>query len=84
MRKLVLVNAVAALLAAVIALPPAFSIAAERQPHHAHKKSATSVAPEKKNPCAAYGAGFAPIAGTSTCMKIGGSVSYEAGGSLRR
>ena len=32
-----------------------------------------------RNPCAEYGAGFAPIAGTSTCARIGGSISVGVG-----
>jgi hypothetical protein len=31
------------------------------------------------NPCAEYGAGFARIEGSSTCIKIGGSVGVGAG-----
>jgi hypothetical protein len=33
------------------------------------------------NPCAEYGAGFVRIEGSSTCVKIGGSLSVGAGGS---
>ena len=33
------------------------------------------------NPCAEYGAGFVRIEGSSTCIKIGGSVSVGVGGS---
>ncbi len=33
--------------------------------------------------CAAYGAGFVKIEGTNTCVKIGGSISVGAGGSIR-
>jgi hypothetical protein len=33
------------------------------------------------NPCAEYGAGFVRIEGSSTCIKIGGSLSIGAGGS---
>ncbi|WP_159009448.1 porin [Bradyrhizobium sp. S69] len=31
--------------------------------------------------CAAYGPGFAKLAGTDTCVKVGGAVSVEVGGS---
>ena len=34
---------------------------------------------DKRNPCAEYGAGFAPVAGTSTCAKIGGSIGIGVG-----
>ena len=40
--------------------------------------------PVRGNPCAMYGAGFIKIEGTNTCVKIGGSVSVESGGSVRR
>jgi Porin subfamily len=40
--------------------------------------------PVKVNPCAAYGPGFVRVEGTDTCIKIGGSVQIDAGGSLRR
>jgi hypothetical protein len=33
------------------------------------------------NPCAEYGAGFARVEGSSTCIKIGGSFSVGVGGS---
>lgn len=40
--------------------------------------------PKYDSSCAAYGAGFVKIAGTNTCVKIGGSVSVGAGSSIRR
>ena len=33
------------------------------------------------NPCAEYGLGFARVEGSSTCIKIGGSLSVGVGGS---
>jgi hypothetical protein len=33
------------------------------------------------NPCAEYGAGFARVEGSSTCIKIGGSFGVGVGGS---
>jgi len=33
------------------------------------------------NPCAEYGPGFVKVEGSSTCMKIGGSISVGVGGS---
>jgi hypothetical protein len=36
----------------------------------------------KGNSCAAYGPGFVKIAGTDTCVQVGGSISVGAG--LRR
>jgi len=31
------------------------------------------------NPCASYGAGFARVDGSSTCVKVGGAVRVETG-----
>jgi hypothetical protein len=39
--------------------------------------------PPKSNPCAVYGAGYVQIEGTTTCIKIGGHISVEAGGRVR-
>jgi hypothetical protein len=33
----------------------------------------------KRNPCAEFGPGFVMVEGTSTCVKIGGSVGAGAG-----
>jgi hypothetical protein len=33
------------------------------------------------NSCAAYGPGFRMVEGTDTCVKVGGAVSVEVGGS---
>jgi hypothetical protein len=33
------------------------------------------------NPCAEYGAGFVRIEGSSTCIKVGGSLGVGVGGS---
>jgi hypothetical protein len=59
-----------------VALLPTIAVAAEKsgQPAKKHVKSST-LRPAKGNPCAQYGAGFAQVGGTSTCMKIGGGVS---------
>ncbi|RTL54737.1 MAG: hypothetical protein EKK40_02835 [Bradyrhizobiaceae bacterium] len=35
--------------------------------------------PAKANPCAALGAGFAAAPGSSTCVRISGSVRVDAG-----
>jgi Porin subfamily len=40
--------------------------------------------PKYDSSCAAYGAGFVKIAGTNTCVKVGGSISVGAGGSMGR
>jgi hypothetical protein len=33
------------------------------------------------NSCASYGPGFRKVEGTDTCVKVGGAVSVEVGGS---
>jgi Porin subfamily len=43
------------------------------------KKTTTPPREVKTNPCAAYGAGFVKVEGSTTCVKIGGNVSVEAG-----
>ncbi len=42
-----------------------------------------SLHPVTKNPCAQYGVGFAKIAGSDTCVKVGGSLSVDGGGGQR-
>jgi len=37
-------------------------------------KQSMKLAPRKPNPCAQYGTGFVQVEGTSTCIRIGGSV----------
>ena len=48
-------------------------------------KSAESTLPGTRpatngNPCAAYGAGFARLEGSSTCVRVGGNVQVDIGG----
>ena len=75
MRKIVL--------AGVVALLPTFAVAQQSsQPPKKSPKSGT-LHPVRHNPCANYGVGFAKIAGSDTCIKIGGSVSVEGGGGGR-
>jgi hypothetical protein len=38
--------------------------------------------PRSVNSCAAYGAGFVKLAGSNTCVKIGGAVSIGVGGNV--
>jgi len=54
-----------------------------REPKKQESISAGRQVPLKRagHPCAAYGAGFVRVDGTQTCIKIGGAVSVEAGGS---
>jgi hypothetical protein len=41
--------------------------------------AAKSQAQDHLKPCPAYGAGFVQLSGTHTCIKIGGSVTTDAG-----
>ena len=76
MRKIVL---------AIIAAALPVSVAAAEQSavqRLARPAAAPAVQPPLKqaaNPCAAYGAGFIRIEGSSTCVKSGGSVSVGVG-----
>ncbi|WP_375413681.1 hypothetical protein [uncultured Bradyrhizobium sp.] len=53
----------------------------DRRPHKPAVTLPPRPAKPAANPCAEYGAGFVRIEGSSTCMKIGGSLSVGAGGS---
>lgn len=64
----------------IVALLPTLATAAEQQ-----KKS---VQPPKKNPvaanpCAQYGDGFVQLQGTTTCVRLNGSIRMETGGRVR-
>ena len=77
MRRIVLLMFVA-LLPNWVAVAQQFN-----QPPKNPPKSGT-LHPVRGKPCAMYGAGFVKIEGTNTCVKIGGSVSVESSGSVRR
>ena len=68
------------ILVILLVMSPGWAAAAGESNHprkylsRAHKHPATTV-----NRCAQYGPGFAPVAGSDMCMKIGGSVSVEGG-----
>jgi hypothetical protein len=68
----------------ITALPTWVAVA--QQSSQPRKNSAKSGTQHRvsDNPCAQYGAGFVKIAGSDICVKIGGSVGVEAGGSARR
>jgi hypothetical protein len=53
----------------------------DAKPDKPAKSLALRPAKAASNPCAEYGAGFVRIEGSSTCIKIGGSVSVGVGGS---
>jgi hypothetical protein len=62
------------IIAALVAMLPA-CVAAAEQP----RKPTAAPRPVRGNPCAAFGPGFVKVEGSSTCIKVGGSVSVEAG-----
>jgi predicted dienelactone hydrolase len=68
----------------VLALLSASSASAQQFRDDKPGKSAKTLPLRPKsapNPCAEYGPGFARVEGSSTCMKIGGSLSVGVGGS---
>jgi len=68
------------LLLLILTAIPLQATAAE--PSKAKKTSSTYVAkpkPPESNPCAAYGAGFVRVEGSSTCIRIGGGIGIGAG-----
>lgn len=73
------------LLAIVAAMLPALTALAQQpvfpKPEDVAKpgKSLPLKGANSVNSCAAYGAGFVKVAGTDTCMKVGGAVSIGAG-----
>ena len=70
MRKIILAVVVAA-------LPGWAAVAQQTAPQP--KKSVSPLRPDKSKACAAYGAGFVKVEGSDMCIKIGGSVSVDAG-----
>jgi hypothetical protein len=70
------------LLALMVTLLPTSTIAAGQSGPESKKpaKPITTSRPIKSNSCAQYGAGFIQIQGTTTCVKVGGSVTFESGG----
>jgi hypothetical protein len=75
MRNIFLIVALAVVLAT--------SAQAEQSRERKPDKPAASIPlrPAKTaNPCAEYGAGFVRVEGSSTCVKIGGTISVGAGG----
>jgi len=69
MRKLCLLLPIVALLIA-----PAFA-EQTRMKFEQPAKMLPVKEPKYDHSCAAYGAGFVKVAGTDTCVKVGGSVS---------
>ena len=69
-------------------LLPLASPAAAQSSHRLRLDQSTSGAslpvkqPRSVDSCAAYGAGFVKLAGSNTCVKIGGAVSIGVGGNV--
>ena len=65
------------LLLATLALPTMPAFAEQTRPMKFDQPAKTLPVKEPKydGSCAAYGAGFMKVAGTDTCVKVGGSVS---------
>lgn len=69
----------------VLAVLAASSAPAQQSRDPKPDKSAASLplrpAKTTANPCAEFGPGFVRVEGSSTCVKIGGSISVGVGGS---
>jgi hypothetical protein len=80
-------GAIAAALAALMMMLPGSDAFAAQSRHKtkAHSSSAAKPAPHqaRTDSCAEYGPGFMPVQGSSTCVKIGGSIGVDVGGRLR-
>jgi hypothetical protein len=66
------------IMAVIAALLPTLLAAAEL-PKKSTETPEPAPRPAMVNPCAAYGPGFIKVEGSSTCVKVGGSVSVEGG-----
>jgi hypothetical protein len=66
------------IMAVITALLPTLLAAAEL-PKKSTETPQPAPRPAMANPCAAYGPGFIKVEGSSTCVKVGGSVSVEGG-----
>ena len=84
MRNILLAIVVAALLTSIAAAEPS-SILKPDKLKPDRPTAADSVLPMKGagagNSCAAFGAGFVRLASSDTCVKVGGAVSIQGGGS---
>ena len=69
-------------LALVVSLLPTF-VVAQQSSQQPTKPKPNALRPTKSNPCAQYGAGFVQVGDTTTCIKIGGGVTFEGGGGAR-
>jgi hypothetical protein len=68
-----------------LAVLSASAVSAQQSRDRKPDKPAASISlrPAKTavNPCAEYGLGFVRVEGSSTCVKIGGTISVGVGGS---
>jgi hypothetical protein len=68
------------IMAVVVAVLPTRVAAAEPSSQQPRKPPTIgTLPPVKGNPCAAFGPGFVKVDGSSTCVKVGGSVGVDAG-----
>jgi hypothetical protein len=68
-------------LAFVVSLLPTLVVAAGQFGSEPKKPAKpNTLRPTKANPCAQYGPGFVQVEGTTTCIKVGGGVTFESGG----
>ena len=79
LRKLLL-----ALIIGALSVSSALARDAVPQRHDHAKKSAPVRHPAKVKACAQYGDGFVQIAGTETCVKVGGFIRMEGGVNVER
>jgi hypothetical protein len=78
-----------AVIAAIVMVPVAGSSGAAAQtltepsppPPSSPAPAVKSVAAKHLKACPQYGAGFVQIAGSDACIKVGGSIDVQAGGS---
>jgi len=68
---------------AVLTVLPTWAVAGERTGSE-QSKPRPPQRPAESNPCAIYGAGFVKIEGSSTCVRIGGSITVDVGGKVAR
>ncbi len=78
MKKIILA------LVVTVLLPTWAAVAQQSSKPPKNSAKSGTLHPVRGNPCMKYGVGFVRIEGSGTCVKIGGSVSVEAGGSARR
>ena len=68
------------ILASILALQPGFDVAAAQSAQQPKKpEKSSTLRPVESNICAQYGAGFVQVGSTTTCIKVGGGVTFEGG-----